>query len=287
MDHLITKTHEILYKLVEYTNRPGSQLILIGIANSLNLLDRFLPPLKGKAEPHRVSFNPYTTEEIIDIIAARLQILEPNSTNIPMIEEQAIELCARKVSAATGDIRMALDICRKSIELLESEYISKQQPLQENNNLQSPSPSPIKRRRITDVSHLPCHLKVSPMHIMRVTKALGSAQSFHARLRGLPVHHKAILCTLALLKTPSPTLFDVYDKYVKLCRRDGMLDAISRGEFLDACKQLDSIDIISIGKTNKGRKTVDKSGKGGLSIQEVDVLQAISGMEMLARFFEE
>ena len=72
MDHLVTKNLDVLYKLIEYANRPGSRLVLIGIANSLNLPDRFLPRLKAKGlEPRQLSFNPYTTKQIVEIVRSR------------------------------------------------------------------------------------------------------------------------------------------------------------------------------------------------------------------------
>ena len=296
MDHLVTKNQEVMYKLVGYANRPTSKLILIGIANSLNLPDRFLPRLKGKGlEPKRVRFNPYTTENIVEIISSRLQSLSPESSALPMMDPKSIELCARKVSAASGDLRMALDMCRRAIELVESEELKRgESPLQETTSQSlTPSPSPVKRRRLAAITGV--HLltpetapKVTPMHIITVTKSLGSSQSFHQRLKSLSVHHKAILCTLVVLKSTNsqPTVGDVCDKYTKLCRRDGMLDPLRYGEFLDACKQLDGMDIIAMEKS-KGRKIVDRGRGVGLGIQEVDVLQAIAGVEMLAKFFEE
>jgi cell division control protein 6 len=296
MDRLVTKNQEVMYKLVDYANRAKSKLVLIGIANSLNLPDKFLLRLKGKnVEPKRLSFNPYTTDDIIEIISARLQSLDPQSSTLPMMDPKAIELCARKVSAASGDLRTALDMCRKAIELVETEHLKSlenaaKRPLQEN-TLQTPSPSPAKRRRTAavanaselDASSAP---KVTLTHIMNLTKT-GSNQSFQSRLKGLPPHHKAILCTLVVLKSSSapPTIGDTCDKYTKLCRRDGMLDPLSRGEFLDACKQLDANDIITIEKPKK--KIADRAKSVGLNIQDVDVLQAIAGMEMLTRFFEE
>lgn len=298
MDHLVTKSQEVMYRLVEYANRPNSKLVLVGIANSLNLPDRFLPRLKGKGlEPRRLSFNPYSTEDIIEIISARLQSLSPDSDTLPMMDPKAIELCARKVSAASGDLRMALDMCRRAIELVESEEFKRREtksPLQETSlQLSSPSLSPVKRRRLaatTEITSLTAQSapKVTPMHIITVTKALGSSQSFQQRLKTLPLHHKAILCALVLLKgsNSNPTLGDVCDKYTKLCRRDSILDPIPRGEFLDACKQLDGIDVIAIEKC-KGRKPIDRTRGVGLGIQDVDVLQAIAGMEVLAKFFEE
>ena len=298
MDHLLTKNQEIMYKLVDYANRPNSKLVLIGIANSLNLPDRFLPRLKGKkSEPKRLSFHPYTTDDIVTIISARLQSLDPTSDNLPMMDPKAIELCARKVSAASGDLRTALDMCRRAIELVESEELAKQENLQKTPLKETvvqtvtPSPSPSKRRRLAATSNMSAldittAPKVTPMHIVKVTQSLGSSQSFAQSLKSLPPQHKAILCTLVVLKSNTVTLGDVCDKYTRLCRRDGMLDPLPRGEFLDACKQLDGNDIIAIEKT-KGKKIIDRNRKVGLSIQDVDVLQAISGIEMLSRFFED
>jgi cell division control protein 6 len=209
-----------------------------------------------------------------------------------MMDPKAIELCARKVSAASGDLRMALDLCRRAIELVETESLASQQspntPLREI-SLQTPSPSPSKRRRtISSMGNLSASSapKVSLNHIVTVTKSLGSQQTFQQRLKGLSVHHKAILCTLCVLKGTTPTVGDVCDKYTKLCRRDGLLDALPRGEFLDACKQLDATDIITL-ETAKSRYRTDRERGIGLGIQEVDVLQAIAGIDILSRFFED
>jgi cell division control protein 6 len=297
MDHLVTKNQQVMYKLIEYANKPTSKLVLIGIANSLNLPDRFLPRLKAKnIEPKRTSFNPYTTEGIIEIIKVRLQSLDPGAETLPIMDPKAIELCARKVSAASGDLRMALDICRRAVELVESEELKKQEKMLQEVNLQSPTPSsPAKRRRLAataKISTLSASSapKVLPSHIMAATtKTLGSSQSFQSRLKALSIHHKAILCTLVVLKssTSRPTLGDVADKYVRLCRRDRLLDPVPRGEFLDACKQLDGMDVIAIEKGKGHGKAVDRGSGVGLGIQDVDVLQAISGVDMLAKFFEE
>ena len=58
--------------------------------------------------------------------------LSPESPTLPMMDPKSIELCARKVSAASGDLRMALDMCRRAIELVESEELKRREsPLQE------------------------------------------------------------------------------------------------------------------------------------------------------------
>jgi len=53
----------------------------------------------------RLAFEPYNHHQLIKIVHSRL---EGNNAFDP----DAIELCARKVSAVSGDARRALDICR-------------------------------------------------------------------------------------------------------------------------------------------------------------------------------
>lgn len=48
IDHLISKDQDVLYKLFEWAKAPQSRLILVGIANALDLTSRFLPRLETK-----------------------------------------------------------------------------------------------------------------------------------------------------------------------------------------------------------------------------------------------
>ncbi|KAG0256756.1 AAA ATPase [Mortierella polycephala] len=143
VDQLLTKDQEVLYKLFQWSCMGNSRLTLIGIANALDMTDRFLPRLKAKdCEPQLLHFNPYQVAEIREIIMDRLFSLESATPKeekcdkdmdgdkdvkparprmAPLMQRPAIELCARKVAAATGDLRKALDICRQTIEMVEME----------------------------------------------------------------------------------------------------------------------------------------------------------------------
>lgn len=122
IDQLESKNQSVLYSIFEWPSIPDSRLILIGIANALDLTDRILPRLQARCElkPTLMHFAPYTKQQIADIISARLQ--QANATCV--FTASAIHLLAGKVAAISGDIRRALDISRRVVELAESHQLA-------------------------------------------------------------------------------------------------------------------------------------------------------------------
>ncbi|ESO99244.1 hypothetical protein LOTGIDRAFT_176503, partial [Lottia gigantea] len=126
IDQLDSKSQEVLYTIFEWPTLPNSKLILIGIANALDLTDRILPRLQAqpKCKPQLLNFAPYSREQIATVIQDRLKKLE--DSGMCVMEASAIQFCARKVSAVAGDMRKALDVCRRSVELVEAEIRGQQ-----------------------------------------------------------------------------------------------------------------------------------------------------------------
>lgn len=136
---MITRDQDVLYKIFEWASLPNSRLVLIGIANALDLTDRILPRLRAKnCEPQLLNFNPYQVSEISSIIKDRLFSLIEDPENPfgpppkpaegavpPLMLPMAIEFCARKVASSMGDLRTALDVCRQAIELAEMDQKKK------------------------------------------------------------------------------------------------------------------------------------------------------------------
>ncbi|CAL5388544.1 unnamed protein product [Camellia sinensis] len=117
LDYLITKDRAVLHDLFMLTTFPFARCILIGIANAIDLADRFLPRLQSlNCKPMVVTFRAYSKDQIIMILQRRLMALP-----YIVFQPQALELCARKVAAASGDMRKALCICRSAIEMLQAE----------------------------------------------------------------------------------------------------------------------------------------------------------------------
>lgn len=74
IDQLESKRQSTLYSIFEWPLIPDSNIVLVGIANALDLTDRVLPRLKAKInfQPVLVPFAPYSKQQIIDILKERL-----------------------------------------------------------------------------------------------------------------------------------------------------------------------------------------------------------------------
>ncbi|XP_073114811.1 cell division control protein 6 homolog isoform X2 [Elaeis guineensis] len=117
MDYLITKDCAVLHNLFMLTTFPFSRCILIGIANAINLADRFLPKLESlNCKPVVITFHAYSKDQILKILHHRLMVLQ-----FDVFQPLALEFCARKVAAASGDMRKALGVCRSAVEVLEAQ----------------------------------------------------------------------------------------------------------------------------------------------------------------------
>ena len=242
IDHLLTLELEVVYRMFEWSLQPASQLALVGIANALDFTDRFLPRLKARnLAPQLLPFLPYAASQINSVIANRLRSLLPAGSSappdfVPFIHPSATQLCARKVASQTGDIRKAFDICRRAIDLVESETRQKHQesvvvvaasgdefspstpsrvPLVDNINLAS-SPSV----QSSPVQAIPAAAKTQPgrastdglraltpetapratiAHVAKISSA-SFGQAVSQRLQSLTLHQKAALCALVAME---------------------------------------------------------------------------------------
>ena len=113
---LCTKKQDILYNLFDWPYRNKSKLIVIAIANAMNLPEQvMINKVSSRLGLTRMTFQPYSHSELEEIVRLRLQELD-------LFESDAIMFAARKVAAVSGDARRALEICRRATELAEREY---------------------------------------------------------------------------------------------------------------------------------------------------------------------
>ncbi|KAL9014530.1 MAG: hypothetical protein Q9173_000831 [Seirophora scorigena] len=294
IDHLLNLDLDELYNLFELALLRTSRLVLIGIANALDLTDRFLPRLKARnLKPQLLPFLPYSAPQITSVITEKLRALLPKDCGaqpdyVPFVHPTAIEFCSKKVATQTGDLRKAFDIIHRSLTLVEDETKQKHQisilpmspsksPLSENPNFSSPSkPRTLATSLATSTPWTAPRVTIA--HIARISaSALGHGTS--QRLQTVNLQQKAALCALVHLDMrrlprwhlvpdtpskssvkPSPTVRDLYRTYSSLCKRDNALHPLTAVEFCDVIGGLETLGLVGEGEA-KGVLTCTPSKK--------------------------
>ncbi|OQO07385.1 hypothetical protein B0A48_07082 [Cryoendolithus antarcticus] len=281
VDCLVDLDLALLYNLFEWSMQPHSQLSLIGIANALDLTDRFLPRLKSRSlTPELLPFMPYSAAQIAQVLTAKLRSIAPTTTDLPFLHPAAIQFCAKKVATQSGDLRKAFDICRRAIDLVEQETKENdarvtsvvnpsKTPLMENINLsspvapRSPAKSPLKPRS-TAIYTLETAPRATIAHMAKVT-SLAFSNGTTQRLSTLNLQQRAVLCALsalearnrasqtditAYLSTPTksnksaPSTRQLFEAYTKLCTREKLLHPLSNIEFRVVVSGLETLSLV-------------------------------------------
>ncbi|KAJ2816550.1 Origin recognition complex, subunit 1 [Coemansia furcata] len=115
LDLLVTKSQSIMYNFFDWPHRPHAKLVVVAIANTMDLPERMLNhKVSSRLGLTRINFQPYSHQQLMTIVQSRLE-------GCAAFDSDAVELCARKISAVSGDARRALDVCRRAVEIVEAE----------------------------------------------------------------------------------------------------------------------------------------------------------------------
>ena len=242
IDQIGMKDGELLCKLLAMPYVPNTHVAVIGIANSMDLTERFLPRLKLlNCEPSVLHFPQYTVPDIISILCDRLERINSAASHLnrPFMDKSAIELTSRKV-ASTGDLRRALDMLRQAIDIAEDEHKLTIDPTKSTGAL----------------------VKLS--HVVKIMEKFGSSQSGPlVLLKSLNLHQKVILAAITgFIPLPARsnvlTIQTLYEEYCNGARRPPKLyDPVTRSEFIDLISNLESMSII--GKSTASSESTSNS----------------------------
>ncbi|KAJ7525859.1 hypothetical protein O6H91_17G070500 [Diphasiastrum complanatum] len=278
MDFLITRDQSVLYELFRLSTYEGSCCILIGIANAIDLTDRFLPNLRSlKCEPNVITFPAYGKDQIVTIVKQRLE-----SVNINAFQSFALELCARKLAAASGDMRKALDVCRSAVEIAEKE--EKETVLSNgamgSHTKVSPDGKVIENGNMKLMSKDQADCAMVIVKIDHMAKAL--ARTFRSpvveTIQGLPQHSQMVLCSAVRLfrKGKKDALLGELNKaYLDFCKANA-IHALGPPEFSSLCRVLADQALLCLGTAKE-----DRLKKVSLQVNETDVVFALQEV----RFF--
>lgn len=318
IDNLLDGDCELLYNMFEWAMHRSSSVLLIGIANALDLTDRFMPRLKSRnLKPQLLPFLPYSASDMSTIITKKLQSLLPADAEtapgfVPVIQPAAIKLIGSKIAAQTGDLRKAFSLARRTVDQIEKEALQQSAgaatptklPLGEISNVSRPSvASPFKSTfaqaddpttRLTAIAAPQATIR----HVAKLASSIFSNGTI-SRLGALNLQQKAALCALVAgerrqnsrdpFKTPSKssnrplTVKDLFEKYGRLCQRDeGLLPVLKNTEFRDVVTSLETLGLIheAVGRKASMLTPSKTPSRTGRSIDERQFVSAVAETEM-------
>lgn len=198
LDFLRTKTQHLLYNIFDWPTRAGSRLVVLAIANTMDLPERLLLKFSSRIAFTRKVFSPYSYQELERIVASRLEDLSGRHHVRPadVFEPDALQLICRKVAAHSGDARRVLDIARRSAEITIS------------------AGGDGKQRRTTvtlaDVGQALAEI-FSSVNVFRVSGGSAAERTFL----------RALLADFRATGLEEARFIDVYGHYVEICRLEG------------------------------------------------------------------
>ncbi|KAI6184212.1 Origin recognition complex subunit 1 [Aphelenchoides bicaudatus] len=112
LDFLVNRNQSVIYDVFNLASLPESRLAIISITNTFDFTSRVLDQrIQSRLGTNRVHFQPYDFKQIEQILIARLEKFES------LVEKSAIMLASRRVANMSGDIRKALDVLRRAIDI--------------------------------------------------------------------------------------------------------------------------------------------------------------------------
>ncbi|GMP89622.1 hypothetical protein CsSME_00041113 [Camellia sinensis var. sinensis] len=269
LDYLITKDRAVLHDLFMLTTFPFSRCILIGIANAIDLADRFLPRLQSlNCKPMVVTFRAYSKDQIILILQQRLMALP-----YTVFQPQALELCARKVAAASGDMRKALCICRNAIEMLEAELRDSACNL----DLSSAGNGYSDQRKTPVQGLIMQETDIVRVNHMAVALSKTYRSPILDTIQSLPQHQQIILCSAVKLFSrgkKDTTIGELSKSYLDICKSI-LIPPVGIMELSNMCRVLGDQGLLKLGQSRE-----DKLRRVTLKVDEADIAFALQGVRV-------
>ena len=281
IDALFSKSsmHQIssqspLYRLFEWPARQNSICTIVGIANSVDLIQRLLPMLRRKKlEPASIVFEPYDKNQITNILLSRLnnalknheegskdnekeeqqpkkkrrkkKIANGNSTKTKMdipFDERGLELVARSVAAHSGDARKALDVLRQAIvRAVQQKELQEERARSGNNHGSNSNNNNNQNVRLS--------------HVSKAIKTSFGSRHINS-IRALPREAAIVLIAGVIRMKKSKkamSIMDFYSNYSKLKKSVMRIDPVTMPVCIELISRLEQTSLLSTVKGGHGR----------------------------------
>jgi cell division control protein 6 len=217
IDFLVRRGDDVLYDLTRVNEHlQRARVSVIGITNSVRLVDSLDPRVRSSLGEQTLVFSPYNAEQLKDILSQRAAM----AFNEGALEEGVIPLCAALAAREHGDARRALDLLRVAAEIAEREGAP----------------------------------RVTEEHVMRARAEI-ERDKVSDVIRTLPLHSKLVLASVLSATgwgRGEATTGDVYSTYRSVVRSLG-LEEVTLRRVSGVLGELDMLGIISGRVVSRGR----------------------------------
>lgn len=213
-EHVRRSGDDVLYHLMNLNeDLARARLSIVGISNDSRFMHRLEPRVRTRLGEEKIVFPPYDAPQLQDILLRRAEhAFEPG-----VLEKAVVPLCAELSAQADGDARRALALLRVAGELAEREGIG----------------------------------QVTDRHVHRANQRI-ELDVLHEVIRGLPLHAKILLLSIAGEEAGPLTSGGVNRVYAELCQRIA-LQPLSARRTADLITELDLHGLISATLRSFGR----------------------------------
>lgn len=201
----------------------------------MDLPERLIPRIKSRiGNTNRLIFHAYTRDQIETIIMDRLKDLEVFSSD-------SIRMCAGKVTNLSGDIRTALAMCRRAVEIREEiNYNNKEKEKsskrsQSKSNKSKQNNNDIQKVTIEDINLSSKELSESILNKIICSSSLYEKIFLYSLIQHIKINGVEMVNSFALYNRMK-TDVSHYDNG----------NVIEKFEFDYICKKLNNMNIIEI-----------------------------------------
>ncbi|XP_067646829.1 cell division control protein 6 homolog isoform X2 [Eurosta solidaginis] len=277
IDQLCSSKQSVLYTIFEWPSLPNAQLLLVGIANSLDLTERTLMRLNARCElkPQHMHFAPYTKQQIVEIFRSRLE----EAGVLEVFPPVTLQLLAAKVSAVSGDVRRALDIGRRVVEIAEQQMKTGRREIDlknlalGENAVDNTEEVILKPVQVTQVAAV-------------LNKVYGVSQNLQEDIEdSFPLQQKIVLCTLMLMirkeRNKDITIGRLHEVYRRVCVKRN-IHVLDQAEFAGLVGLVETRGILRI-----MRKKEPRLSKVLLQWDEEEVNGALKDKQLISSILDD
>ncbi|XP_062538866.1 cell division control protein 6 homolog [Armigeres subalbatus] len=257
IDQLASSKQTVLYNIFEWPSKKGSNLILIGIANALDLTDRLLSRLQARCElkPHLIQFLPYSKQQLVNILKNNLR----QNQKAEMFNDAALQLLAAKVASTSGDARRALLLTRTLVESTDNEHRQEQK---KSKGVKTP-PKAVQIRSVVSTLN----------QVYGTTQTMTDDEAF-------PLQQKLLVCAVLLMlkaaKNKDITVGKLHQVYKAVCAKRN-LHSVDQTEFGNLCSLVETRGILRV----QGKKE-PRLNRVLLQWDEEEVHNALNDKQLIA-----